>query len=88
MGLFFQFLGWFENPRLLTIETHSYVLFSDPNEVPSDEDYNWEEREASRAHSVKFTDDVMMSETGKDGVSVLVNLDIHWTENSVQGKQP
>ncbi|XP_026676448.1 protein lap4, partial [Diaphorina citri] len=44
----------------------------DPNEVPSDEDYNWEEREASRAHSVKFTDDVMMSETGKDGQTSFV----------------
>uniref|UniRef100_A0A8D8M1Z3 Protein lap4 n=1 Tax=Cacopsylla melanoneura TaxID=428564 RepID=A0A8D8M1Z3_9HEMI len=41
-------------------------------DVPSDEDYNWEEREASRAHSVKFTDDVMMSETGKDGQTSFV----------------
>ncbi|KAL1464232.1 hypothetical protein WDU94_003898 [Cyamophila willieti] len=44
----------------------------DQGDVPSDEDYNWEEREASRAHSVKFTDDVMMSETGKDGQTSFV----------------
>ncbi|XP_039279782.1 protein scribble homolog isoform X7 [Nilaparvata lugens] len=38
----------------------------DSDDEEEEEDDNWEEKEASRQHSVKFTDDVQQQETGKE----------------------
>lgn len=52
-------------------EGFSSVSLSEIQKTDDSEDEGWEEREASRTHSVKFTDDLHSNEQDKE-VSVVL----------------